>query len=143
VVDVMESFMERAPREILAALPMHKTGTYAGGPRAPDISRPADPEKTVRALALARLVEGCKPVAAAGSFGASLKDAVDEIALALKSYGDDIVRELRASDGDRRANAEQYLSVAAELTALFFSPEEAEFLRRRGRAALGTNVAAA
>ena len=143
VADVMESFMERAPREIVAALPTHKTGSYAGGPRAPDLSRPADPEKTVRALAFARLIEGCKPVAAAGSFGASLKDASDEIALALKSYGEDIVRELRASDGERRANAEQYFSVAAELTALFFSPEEAEFLRRRGRAALGTNSMAA
>jgi len=53
------------------------------------------------------------------------------------------VRELRANEGDRRANAEQYYAVAVELTALFFSPEEAEFLRRRGRAALGTNQAAA
>jgi len=143
VADVMETFMERGPREILAALPTHKTGSYAGGPRAPDLSRPADPEKTMRALAFARLIEGCKPIAAAGSFGASLKDAEDEIALALKCYGDDIVRELRANEGDRRANAEQYYAVAVELTALFFSPEEAEFLRRRGRAALGTNQAAA
>jgi hypothetical protein len=143
VADVMETFMERGPREVLAALPMHKTGSYAGGPRAPDLSRPADPEKTVRALSFARLIQGCTPIAAAGSFGASLKDACDEIALALKGYGDDIVRELRASDGDRRANAEQFFSVAVELTAIFFSPEEAEFLRRRGRAALGTSAAAA
>jgi hypothetical protein len=143
IAEIMDSFMERAPREVLAALPMHKTGTYAGGPRAPDISRPADPEKTVRALAFGRLVEGCKHAAAAGSFGASLKDAEDEIAVALKGYGDDIVRELRARDGDRRANAEQFFSVAVELTAIFFSPEEAEFLRRRGKAALGTNATAA
>lgn len=143
VAEIMEGFMERSPREILAALPMYKTGTYAGGPRAPDISRPADPEKTLRALAFARLVTGCRTVAAAASIAASLKDATDEIALALKAYGDDIVRELRASDGDKRANAEQFFSVAVELTALFFSPEEAEFLRRRGRAALGSNTAAA
>jgi hypothetical protein len=143
VAEVMEGFMTRAPREVLAALPTHKTGTYAGGPRAPDIARPADPEKTVRALSFARLIIGCRPVAAQASIAATLKDASDEIGVALKSYGDDIVRELRASEGDRRANAEQYYSVAVELVALFFSPEEAEFLRRRGRAALGSNAAVA
>ncbi len=90
----------------------------------------------MRALSYARLVTGCRPIAAAASIAASQKDANDEIGTALKTYGDDIVRELRA-DGDKRANAEQYYSIAAELVSLFFSPEEAEFLRRRGRAALG------
>ncbi len=45
VAEVMESFMTRSPREVLAALPTHKTGTYAGGPRAPDLSRAPDPER--------------------------------------------------------------------------------------------------
>jgi hypothetical protein len=143
IAEVMEGFMARAPREVLAALPTHKTGSYAGGPRAPDLSRAPDPEKTVRALSYARLVTGCRPIAASASIAASQKDASDEIGIALKAYGDDIVRELRASEGDKRANAEQFFSIAVELVALFFSPEEAEFLRRRGRAALGTNAVAA
>jgi hypothetical protein len=143
IAEVMEGFMTRSPREVLAALPTHKTGTYAGGPRAPDLSRAPDPEKTVRALSYARLVTGCRPIAASASIAASQKDASDEIGIALKSYGDDIVRELRATEGDKRANAEQFFSVAVELVALFFSPEEAEFLRRRGRAALGQTAAAA
>src|SRR6202789_1717726 len=143
VAESMEAFMERAPREVLAALPMYKTGAYAGGPRAPDISRPSDPEKTARAVSFARLVMGCRQVASAASIAAALKEASGEIELALKAYGDDIVRELQAAQGDKRGNAEQYLSVAVELTALFFSAEEAEFLRRRGRAALGSNAAAA
>jgi hypothetical protein len=142
IAEVMEGFMTRAPREVLAALPTHKTGTYAGGPRAPDLSRAPDPEKTVRALSYARLVTGCRPIAASASIAASQKDASDEIGIALKTYGDDIVRELR-TDGEKRANAEQYYSIAAELVSLFFSPEEAEFLRRRGRAALGQAPAVA
>jgi hypothetical protein len=143
IADVMEGFMARAPREVLAAVPTHKTGTYAGGPRAPDLSRAPDPEKTVRALSYARLVTGCRPAAASASIAASLKDASDEIEVALKSYADDIVRELRAAEGDKRANAEQFFSIAVELMVLFFSPEEAEFLRRRGRAAMGQSAAVA
>jgi hypothetical protein len=142
IAEVMEGFMTRAPREVLAALPTHKTGAYAGGPRAPDLSRAPDPDKTVRALAYARLVTGVRPVAAQASIAASQKDASDEIGIALKTYGDDIIRELR-TEGDKRANAEQYFSVAAELVGIFFSPEEAEFLRRRGRAALGHGAAVA
>ncbi len=143
IAEVMEGFMRRAPREVLAALPTHKTGTYAGGPRAPDLSRAPDPEKTVRALSYARLVTGCRPVASSASIAASWKDATDEICVALKAYGDDIVRELRAAEGDKRSNAEQFFSVAVELIAIAFSAEEAEFLRRRGRAALGQGAAVA
>ncbi|HEY2070238.1 MAG TPA: hypothetical protein VGG48_11840 [Rhizomicrobium sp.] len=143
IAEVMEGFMTRGPREVLAAVPTHKTGTYAGGPRAPDLSRAPDPEKTLRALSYARLVTGCRPIAASASIAASQKDAMDEIGVALKAYGDDIVRELRAAEGDKRAHAEQYFSIAVELVALFFSPEEAEFLRRRGRAALTPSAAAA
>ncbi|HTQ12888.1 MAG TPA: hypothetical protein VMH86_03355 [Rhizomicrobium sp.] len=143
IAEVMEGFMARAPREVLAALPTHKTGSYAGGPRAPDISRAPDPEKTLRALTYARLVVGCRSVASSASIAASWKDATDEISVALKSYGDDIVRELRAAEGDRKSFAEQYFSVAVELVAIVFSAEEAEFLRRRGRAALGQSPAVA
>lgn len=142
VADVMEKLMERAPKEILAALPMQRSGGFAGGPKSPDISRPADPEKCERALRYARLIIGCKPFAAAASFGAAVKDAEDEVTMTLRSYSEDLVKELRAAEGDKLHNAELYFSIAAELTSLLFSAEEGEFLRRRGRAATGVAVAA-
>lgn len=142
VAEVMEGLMERAPKEILAALPMQRAGGFASGPRAPDISRPADPEKSDRALRYAKLIVGCKPFAAAASFGAAVKDASDEVTLALRGYSEDLVRELRSSEGDKRVHAEMYFGVAAELTSLLFSAEEGEFLRRRGRAAIGVAAAA-
>jgi hypothetical protein len=142
VGEVMDGFMERAPKEILAALPTQKSGSYAGGPKVPDVSRPADAEKSDRALSYARLILGCRPFAAGASFGTSLKNAEGEVIFALKGYNDEIVRELRAASGDKRINAEQYFTLAVELTALLFSPEEGEFLRRRGRAAVATAVAA-
>jgi hypothetical protein len=141
VAEVMEGFMKRAPKEIFGALPTLKTGSYAGGPRAPDLSKKLDAEKADRAIRYSRLVVGCKPFAASGSFGAVQADATDEVTIALRPYCDDIVRELR-NEGDKRAVAEQYFELAVEIATLFFSAEEGEFLRRRGRAALGTKAAA-
>jgi hypothetical protein len=142
VAETMENFMERAEREVTGAIPTLKTGTYAGGPRAPDLNHAPNPEKTHRAISYAKLVAGCRPVAAAASFGATQKDASDTIGVALKTYCEDIVRELRAAEGDKRTNVEGYFNVAVELATILFSAEEGEFLRRRGRAALGYATAA-
>ncbi len=142
VAEVLDGFMKRAPKEILAALPTLKTGSYAGGPRAPDLSRPLDPEKVARAQRYAQLVIGCKSLAAAASIGATLADACDEVMVSLRAYCEDIVRELRAAEGARRPLVEAYFELAAELTTMFFSAEEGEFLRRRGRAATASAAAA-
>lgn len=144
VSDTMEALMERAPREILAALPVHKTGSYGGGPKSPDVSRAPDSEKAERGLRYARLVAAVRPSAAAASFGAAQKDAFDEACMHLKGYSDDIVREVRAAEGPKRAFAEQYFNLAADFVAILFSEEEAETYRRRGRTALAAaNPAAA
>jgi hypothetical protein len=142
VAEVMEGFMERAAKEILAALPTQKSGSYADGPRVPDISQAADPEKTERGMNYAGLVVGCRQLAPAASFGAANKNALEEVALALKSYNEDLLKELRAAEGERRMHAEQYFAIATELAGMFFSADEAEILRRRGRAATGTAAAA-
>jgi len=142
VAGAMDAFMERAPRDILAALPTQKSGSYAGGPRVPDLARAPDAEKAERALGFARLIVGCRAIAAKASFGAKLKDADTEAAVALKGYNEDIVKELRGPEGPRRDNAEAYFAIAAELTTLLFSAEEGEFLRRRARAAMGIQAAA-
>jgi len=99
------------------------------------LSHPSDPEKTDRALSFARLVVGVRSFAPAGSFGASNKDATEEISTVLKRYSEDLLKELRAAEDDRRLHAEQYFALAIELFALIFSTNEAEILRRRGRAA--------
>jgi hypothetical protein len=137
---VMDGFMERAPKEIAAALPSQKTG-FTGSSRVSDFSRPADPERVERALRYARLMDGCRRLAAPASFGAKLQDAMDEAMLTLRGYNEDVVKELRTADGPRRAVAECQFELAAELTALLYSPEEADFLRRRGKAALASAAA--
>jgi hypothetical protein len=136
VGEIMDGFMERAAKEILTALPTIKSGSYAGGPRVPDLSHACDPEKSERAMNYLRLVSGCRSFAPAGSFGASNKNALDEISAALKRYCEDLLKELRAAEGEKRVIAEQFFALAADMAELIFSLDEAEILRRRGRAAL-------
>ena len=123
---VMESFMERAPREFAAALP---TSKGRGG----DFSRHPGTEKHDMALRYARLVAGSRQFAAAASFAAKQKEANDELATLLKRYNEDVIKALKTEPQSAVVNA-QFL-LCAELTAILFSDAEAELLRRRGRAA--------
>jgi hypothetical protein len=127
---VMDGFMDRAPKEIMAALPMQK-----GAGKAADFSRAIDGEKKALALKYARLVVGSRNFAAAASFAAKQKDAAEEVETHLRRYIEDVVRELRGPEPERRALVESQFDFCVELAGLLFSEEEAELLRRRGRAA--------
>ncbi len=141
LAEVMDGFMERAPKELAAALPMQKSGSFGGGPKYPDFARPVDPDKLERAGRYARLVAGSKNLAVAASFGATQKKADEEMCQLLRSYNEDVVKELRAAEGPRRAVVESQFDFVLTLTALLFSEEEAELLRRRGKAALAAAAA--
>jgi hypothetical protein len=124
---VMEGFMDRAPKEFGAALPSQKA---TGG----DFSKPVAPEKQEMALRYARLVAGSRFFAAAASFAAKQKMVYEDLCATLKRYNEDLIKALKANPQNPVANA-QFL-LCAELTAVLYSDEEAELLRRRGRAAL-------
>lgn len=137
VGEAMDAMMEKAPKEILGALPMHKSGSYGGGPRVPNIEHlPDHADKVERALRYAKLLVGCRHLAARASFGATHKDAADEVERELRVYNDDIVKLVRDTDEARRAKAEPFFHAAVNLTAILFSEEEADFLRRRARASM-------
>ncbi len=140
VGSAMETFMERAPKEIAGALPTHKAG-YSGGPRVPDFNKPVDADRTARALRYARVMARSKHLSVAGSFGARHQTAMDEITLLVRSYCEDVLKELRTAEGARRLVVESQFQLSLELTALLFDDSETEFLRRRGKAA-GAQVAA-
>jgi hypothetical protein len=133
----MDAMMQKAPKEILGALPMHKSGSYGGGPRVPNIDHmPDQDEKVERAIRYAKLVMGCRHLASRASFGATHKDASDEIERELRVYNEDIVKLMRDPDEAKRNKAEPFFRTAVELTAILFSEEEADFLRRRARASM-------
>ena len=136
VAEAMENLMEHAPKEIAAMLPTLKSGSYGGGPKVPDFTKPVDDEKAERGLRYAQLLTGCELYAAMGSFAAAQKDAMEQACVHLRSYNEDLIKEMRGADGARLTVAERQYGLAVELTAILFSAEEAEFLRRRGKAAL-------
>lgn len=135
LAEVMDSFMEHAPKELAAALPIQKSGSFRGGPKYPDFTRPVDSDKSSRAKRYAKLVTGSKTLAAAASFAATWKKAEEEMCQLLRSYNEDVVKELRIAEGARRAVVESQFEIVCGLTAILFSEEEADLLRRRGRAA--------
>ena len=136
----MDGFMERAPKEIAAALPSHKAG-FTGGPRVPDFTHPVDPERVERAMRYAKILSGTKLLAVPGSFGAKHQDALDDAAHVLRSYNEDLLKELRTADGERRTIVEQQYRIAGDLTALVFDESEAEFFHRRAKAAMSQAAA--
>jgi len=124
---VMEGFMDRAPREFNAALPSHKS---TGG----DFSKPVSAEKREMALRYAGMVAGCRNFAAAASFAAKQKVTYEDLCATLKRYNEDVLKALKDNPANPVAN-EQF-QLCTDLTAMLYSVEEAELLRRRGRAAL-------
>ncbi len=128
---VMDGMMERAPRELAAALPVQK----GPGPKQADFGRASDPEKSAIALRYVKLVAGSRNFAAAASFAAKQKNAYEEMGGYLRRHNEDLVKELRGSDAARKAVAGSQLEFCAELAALLLGEEERELLRRRARAA--------
>ena len=125
---VMEGFMDRAPKEFNAALPMSR-GTGA------DFSRHPGAEKHDMAKRYARLVVGSRNFAAAASFAAKQKATYEDLCTTLKRYNEDVVKALKG-DPARSEVANAQFELCADLTAILFSEEEAAMMRRRGRAAL-------
>ncbi len=131
VTDIMNGFMERSPRVILAALPIRKLGAFGfGNPKRLDLSRAPDEAKVTQAKKFSQLLVHCRPLAQPLGFDAEFRPALDETISALRRYGEDIAREIRASTSETRDLAEAHLRVALELFAIVLGKQEADLLRR-------------
>ncbi len=136
VAETIEGLLAKAPKEILSALAQPKSIGFGRGKRF-DISRPPDPERVARAMRYANLAAHSRPFAVAAAFNAKLAEVVEELTIALRSYSEDLLREVRAASPDGRSNAEAHFTVMLELSKLILGEEEADFLRRRARVAVG------
>ena len=133
VAQIMENLLQRARKEILAALPSHKGFAFARRHRNLDLSRPTDPDRVAKAMRYAQLVAHSRPFAVAGAFSARLMKVTDETALALRTYAEDILTELRATTPEARQRAGEHLAVMLSLCELVLGEGETDFLRRRSR----------
>jgi hypothetical protein len=133
VAQIMENLLQRARKEILSALPPQKGFAFARRQRGLDLSRSIDPDRIARAMRHAQLVAHSRPFAVAGAFSARLMKVTDETSLALRSYAEDILRELRAAAPEARLHAGEHLNVMLSLCELVLGEGETDFLRRRAR----------
>lgn len=127
VGEAMDGFMDRAIKEFGNALPMQKSSG--------DFSRPANAEKRALALSYAKLVAGTRHFAAAGSFAAKHRTALEDTSNHLRRYIEDGIRELKGSSGEKRVTIESQLLYGADIAAILVSAEEGELIKRRVRAA--------
>ena len=103
---------------------------------APISAAPSIAEKRDMALRYARLVAGSRNFAAAASFAAKQKTAYEEMCNYLRRYNEDVVQGIaQRRSGASARSPKRSSQFCVELTAMLFSEEEAELLRRRGRAA--------
>jgi len=135
VAETIESLLARAPKEIFAAL-AHPKSMFGRGKRL-DLSKSPDAERVARAMRYANLAAHSRPFAVAAAFNAKLAEVIETVSVELRSYGEDLLRELRAASPEGRANAEAHFTVMLELSKLILGEEEADFLRRRARVAVG------
>jgi len=127
VGEAMDGFMDRAAKEFGVALPMQKSSG--------DFSRPTNAEKRALALSYAKLVAGTRHFAAAGSFAAKHRTALEDTSNHLRRYIEDGIRELKGSSGEKRATIESQLLYGADIATILVSAEEGELIKRRVRAA--------
>lgn len=130
----LEVYMERAPKEIAAAIPLKRSG-FTGGSMVPDFTRKTDEEKCACACRYAKVLASTSYLASAASFAAKHTKAHEAAVDMLGLYNEALVKELRAPDVETHEVVEHQFEVAVNLTRVLFSAKEAEFLRRRGRAA--------
>lgn len=130
VAEKMEILMERVPRDILAALPVHKIGRFGRVRRRPDIGIAPDPAKAAQALRMAKLVELCRPYAADAAFKVAFSEAVADAREGLHEYAAALIDEMKRHEADSPAPARAYLDLVIRLTAYVSGPDEAARLRR-------------
>ena len=101
------------------------------------VDRAPEPGAVARALSLAALLDGCRPAAVHGGFGALRARVAEAADVVLDGYSEELVALLHreGAQGARVRSIRAYLDVAAELIALVRDPQSAELVRRRAAAA--------
>lgn len=133
VSETLENLLERAPKEILAALPTARMGSFGKGLKPLDLSRQPDPDRVAKAMRYANLIVHSKPFSVAAAFSAKLRETVDELAEVLRTYAEDLLREFRAGPSEARAHMEEHWVLVLTLCSLVLGEPETDLLRRRAK----------
>jgi hypothetical protein len=121
----MEGLYGQAPREIAAALPLAKPGTFSiRRQRQPDLAHDPDPMKLDRALRWTYLLTNTAPTARQSALQAAHQKAFEAVSNYLRTYAECAAAELRSTDIEKHARVQAYLTHANELLNLLIGASE-------------------
>jgi hypothetical protein len=130
------ALLGRTAQEVLSAFPVSRNGSFAKGPRKPDLSKGPDPDRVSRALRWAKLLSAVKPMSAGLGYQTALQQAHDEIEATFRQYADAVLTEMRGKDPEVRATGLAFMEAQAQVAEALLGHEAATLLRRRAAAAL-------
>lgn len=134
--NAVHALLGRTAQEVLSSFPVARNGSFAKGPRKPDLSHGPDPARVSRAVRWAKLMTSVKPVSAGLGFQSALQQAHDEIESTLRQYADAVLTEMRTGDSEIRATGLAFMEAQAQVADALLGHEAATLLRRRAAAAL-------
>lgn len=137
----METYMERAPKDVAAAIPLRSNGAGART-LVPHFAKAVDDKTASRAYRYAKLLAGCRYLASAAAFYVKYDIAMAAATDMLCFYNEAVLNELRNPEWEDREAVERQFSIAIELSKLLLGVEAATLLSRRGTIArdAGKNV---
>ena len=126
--------------EISGAPRLVKTALYRRGPRTGTegyfpVKWP-DPHAVSDAKFVVQLLLAVRPYLSQVPINADYASINSTVSNFIESIGEITIKDVRRSEGEELECADAYMKNICEFTELFFSPEVAELLRRRARAAL-------
>ena len=138
VAQTVESRMNAAEKELLAALPLRPISILGGknGKGIPALTAEPDERLVSRVTAVLAFVADVRSCAAQSGYGASRAKVLEKLNTRLDQYIEDILYVVRTGEGGDRALAQRYLDLAAGLIAYSRDEKTAEIVRRRAAAAV-------
>lgn len=123
--ETVEGLFAQAPREIAAALPLAKVGTFSmRRQRQPDLANDPDPMKLDRALRWTYLLTNTAPVARSSSLLGAHQKAFETVSGYLTTYAECAAVELRSPGIEKHTRALAYLKHANELLHLLIGASD-------------------
>ena len=138
VAQAVESRMNKAENELLAALPLRPISILGGkkGKGVPQLVAEPDPAAHRRATAALAFIADVRSCAMQSGYGASRAKALEKINSRLDQYIEDILHVVRTGDGGDPILARLYVDMAAGYIAFSRDEKTAEIVRRRAAAAM-------
>ena len=123
--ETIESLFAQAPREIAAALPLAKVGTFSmRRQRQPDLANDPDPMRLDRALRWTYLLTNTAQVARASALQGAHQKAFETVSSYLTTYAECAAAELRSPGIEKHARVQAYLKHANELLHLLIGASD-------------------